>query len=303
MTEGPFHTGELAVQARAGTREGAAKIGHGIRAGIGDPMREFLAAQSMAVVSALGSDGRAWASLLSGPPGFLRSTEERSLDVEALPARGDPLEAALLPEATVGLMSIDFSSRRRVRVNGSIETAEDGAFRLRVAQAYGNCPRYIQRRGLHRSDARTPSGGGGVCHSAGLFSAQQSWIAAADTFFIASFHPEAGADASHRGGNPGFVHVTGPTELLTPDYAGNTMFNTLGNVALNPNAGLLFVDFERGATLQLTGRAEILWDDRRATAFAGAERLLSFAIDQVVEIEAATTLRWSLEERSPHNPG
>ena len=83
---------------------------------------------------------------------------------------------------------------------------------------------------------------------------------------------------------------TGPTELLIPDYAGNTMFNTLGD-SPHPNAGLLFVDFERGSTLQLTGLAEILWDDRRAAAFVGAERLLSFAIDQVVEIEAATTLR------------
>ena len=302
MIEGPFHAGELAVQERAGTRAGAAKIGHGIRAGIGDPMSEFLAAQPMAVASSLAPDGRVWASLLSGPPGFLRSTEERFLDVAARPARGDPLESAFLPDAAVGLMSIDFWSRRRVRVNGTVETAEGGAFRLRVAQAYGNCPRYIQQRRLCPGDPRPPSGGAGVCHSAGLFSAQQSWIAAADTFFIATFHPRCGADASHRGGNPGFVRVTGPTELLIPDYAGNTMFNTLGNVALHPNAGLLFVDFERGSTLQLTGLAEILWDDRRAAAFVGAERLLSFAIDQVVEIEAATTLRWSLEERSPHNP-
>jgi predicted pyridoxine 5'-phosphate oxidase superfamily flavin-nucleotide-binding protein len=300
MSGGAFHAGELLVQERAGTRDSAAKIGRGIRTGIGDPMREFLAAQSMAVVSSLGPDGRVWASLLSGPPGFLRSTEERTLDVAGRPAPGDPLEAALRPGTLVGLMSIDFASRRRVRVNGSIETAEAGAFRLRVAQAYGNCQRYIQQRSLRRAGA--PARGDGICHSAGLFSAQQSWIAAADTFFIASHHPCGGADASHRGGNPGFVQVTGPTGLLIPDYAGNTMFNTLGNLAHHPNAGLLFVDFERGATLQLTGVAQILWDDPRAAAFAGAQRLLSFTIDQVIEIEAVTALRWSLEERSPHNP-
>jgi predicted pyridoxine 5'-phosphate oxidase superfamily flavin-nucleotide-binding protein len=76
---------------------------------------------------------------------------------------------------------------------------------------------------------------------------QQRLIREADTFFIASSHRDGGADASHRGGNPGFVHVLNETKLIWPDYSGNGMFQTLGNLAIDPRAGLLFMDFESGA--------------------------------------------------------
>ena len=66
--------------------------------------------------------------------------------------------------------------------------------------------------------------------SSSLSAAQRARIGAADTFFIASAHPEGGADASHRGGRPGFVRVTGQRSLAFPDYPGNNMFNTLGNL-------------------------------------------------------------------------
>jgi hypothetical protein len=68
-----------------------------------------------------------------------------------------------------------------------------------------------------------------------------------------------------------------------PDYQGNMMFNTLGNLAVDPRAGLLFVDFDRGNTLQLTGRATIVWDGSELAGFPGAQRLVEFTIDAVVE--------------------
>src|SRR3546814_14766932 len=70
---------------------------------------------------------------------------------------------------------------------------------------------------------------------------------------------EQGADVSHRGGRPGFVRVTeddGRSVLTIPDFSGNQFFNTLGNIAINPRAGLLFVDFATGDLLTLTGRSE-----------------------------------------------
>ena len=131
---------------------------------------------------------------------------------------------------------------------------------------------------------------------------QQRLIREADTFFIASHHPEAGTDASHRGGYPGFVHVLNDHRLVWPDYAGNTMFQTLGNISVNPQAGLLFVDFERGGTLQLTGRASILWDEERAAEFPGAERLVEFDVDEVVAIAGRHSLEWRFLDYSPENP-
>jgi hypothetical protein len=107
-------------------------------------------------------------------------------------------------------------------------------------------------------------------------------VASSDTFFIATAHPEAGADASHRGGNPGFVEVSGDgTTLLWPDYSGNAMFNTLGNLVADPSAGLLFLDGKRGGALQITGAAEILWDGPDVRRLPGAERAVRFRVAEV----------------------
>ncbi len=131
---------------------------------------------------------------------------------------------------------------------------------------------------------------------------QRDLVACADTFFIATAHPERGADASHRGGAPGFVRVEGGRRLVWPDYSGNAMFNTLGNLAVDPRAGLLFVNFENGDTLQVSGRAGIIWDEGRAAEFAGAERVVEFDVEEVVDTRGALPLRWRLEEYSPFNP-
>src|SRR5262249_17942352 len=127
---------------------------------------------------------------------------------------------------------------------------------------------------------------------------QQAVIEQADTFFIASVHDGTGADASHRGGQPGFVRVLDPRTLRVPDYAGNNMFQTLGNIAADPRVGLLFVDFDTGMTLQLTGRARILWHREEFADLTGAERALDLQIDAVVEIAAHGPLGWRFLEYS-----
>lgn len=80
------------------------------------------------------------------------------------------------------------------------------------------------------------------------------------------------------------------------------MFNTLGNLSANPSAGLLFVNWEQGWTLQLTGEARILWDPLRVAQFPGARRLVEFRMDRGIEIAGATGLRWRFLESSPFNP-
>ncbi len=112
---------------------------------------------------------------------------------------------------------------------------------------------------------------------------QKNWITQADTFFIASYHPEKGADASHRGGNPGFIRIINPDRLMFPDYTGNNLFQTFGNLTVNPHAGLLFIDFDRSYTLQLTGTAEILWQTELLTEFPDAKRLVKFEIEEIIE--------------------
>jgi hypothetical protein len=94
----------------------------------------------------------------------------------------------------------------------------------------------------------------------------------------------------------------GENALEFPDYSGNTMFNTLGNIAVNPRAGLLFLDFEGGGTLQLTGEAQIVWDAERAARLAGAERVVESRVQEALETRGAVPLRWRFKGYSPFNP-
>ncbi|MCG8448316.1 MAG: pyridoxamine 5'-phosphate oxidase family protein, partial [Pirellulales bacterium] len=164
------------------------------------------------------------------------------------------------------------------------------------------CPQYIQRRNYRPSShAETEA----VAESGTTLHDQlQQWIASADTLFVASEHPQHGVDASHRGGNPGFLQVLSASQLRIPDYAGNGMFNTLGNFAVNPRAGIIIPDFENGRTLQLTGHVDILWDhDDPENNSGGTRRYWDFHIDRWVQTENALPGSVEFLDYSPHNPG
>jgi predicted pyridoxine 5'-phosphate oxidase superfamily flavin-nucleotide-binding protein len=263
-------------------------VGRGIRPGLPRGTDRFLARQRLAVASSLDARGRVWASLLTGPPGFIQAIDTQLLRLAARPALGDPLADDLGARSELGLLILDPTTRQRMRFNGRGMLREDGLFLL-VEQAYGNCQKYIQLRQPER-DAETGVAEPGRIQAA-LDERQRSTVAHADTFFIASFHPQGGADASHRGGRPGFVRVLGHDRLAFDDYPGNGMFNTLGNLAGHPQAGLLFLDFEIGDVLQLTGRARVEADFSTVVE-----------IDEVRETRGASPLRYRLVEPSPSNP-
>lgn len=293
-----FHEGELAVQERAGVRQMAAKIGNGIHQSIPPAAAEFLAEQRLAALGWSAPDGAVWASLICGPAGWLSAPGPRTIAAAALPAPGDPLGGLLRPGLALGMLVIDPATRRRMRANGVVSGRDESGWSLLTDEVYSNCPKYIQARQI---EAAAPAELAEARASDRLDAAARALIAGADTFFIASARPGGGADASHRGGNPGFVRLLDERTLLFPDYRGNMMFNTLGNLAANPRAGLLFVDWERGATLQLSGAAEILWDDPAQAEFAGAERLVRFRLHAARSGQAALAGR--LISRSPFNPG
>lgn len=296
--DSPFHPGELAVQQRAGVQQTAGRVAGSIRDQIPDSAAAFLMERRFVVLAALGSDGRPWASILTGAPGFASAPDSRTVRLGTSLSDGDPLAGALEAGGLVGLLALDPSKRRRMRVNGRLMPAERG-LEIRVDQVYSNCPKYIQRRS--GEDAAAPTVPRVISRAAALTEAQRDWIRRADTFFIASVAPGQGADASHRGGMPGFVLVR-ENRLVWPDYAGNSLFNTLGNIAAYPRAGLAIPDFESGGLLQLTGRAEIDWDPAHAAAVPGAERLVALEVEEVVELAAALPPALRLLEYSPVNP-
>ena len=288
-----YHEGELAVQAKAGVTHMAERVGRGIT----DNARffeAFLNQVDLAVAGTVDKGGRVWASPLVGELGFISLIGSQTVYFQT---SDEIVVENISADPRLGVLAIDSLTRGRVRLNGRAEIRGGGVV-LHTEQVYGNCPKYIQKRDLTlRSNLAQPS----VEHAGTLSPELRVWIGKADTFFIASRHPTSGADASHRGGQPGFIEVEGNV-LRWPDYQGNMMFNTLGNLHANPNAGLLFIDFGSGDTLQLFGQAAILWDEASTLAFKGAERVVSFTVEGVRVVRGGVPLRGKVLEYSPYNP-
>jgi predicted pyridoxine 5'-phosphate oxidase superfamily flavin-nucleotide-binding protein len=252
-----FHEGELAVQRQAGVARDAARLtGMLARAQLRGGVSRFLTERSFAAISARDADGALWISPLAGPAGFLQIASPTALDVRTLPAQGDPLQHLAIHQP-VGLIVVEFAARRRLRLNGTLSAADRNGLRIEVEQAYGNCPQYIQRRHLHTTPVATP-GTEPVRRGSILTPDDIDLIGRSDTFLIGTTHPTRGNDASHRGGPPEFVRVE-DGRLWWPDYWGNNMFNTLGNLTVDPTAALLFCDFATGRTLHMSGRAALEW--------------------------------------------
>ena len=293
----PFHEGELKAQARAGVGDVAQWAGGFIRDHLPEQHRNFHTNVPFLVVSGADAQGQTWITMLDGPDGFATSPDPRRIDLTTALDTTDPLEESFAQGSDISVLGIELATRRRNRFSGHIH-GSDAGYTIDIRQTFGNCPQYIHERAWTRvPKAAVPE----AQTSAALTPAQIAQIGKADTMFIGSGHQgEAGAasngfDASHRGGAPGFVNVASPTHLQIPDYAGNNFFNTIGNLVSDPRVGLLFVDFETGGLLHITGRAEIDWSPKGAHD-PDAWRMINVEIDQVIARPGAVGLRWSKQD-------
>jgi predicted pyridoxine 5'-phosphate oxidase superfamily flavin-nucleotide-binding protein len=297
-----YHEGERRRQDRAGVREMAELNAGGVADAIPWAAAEFLAEQPFVVVGHRDAKGGVWASVLHGPPGFARALDARTIAIDAHPADGDALAESVERGAlALGLIALEPATRRRMRVNGDAHVNADGQIILRAEEVYSNCPKYISTRVPETavSQAAASSAERGTSVSA----EQRALISHADTFFVATSHAIAGADVSHRGGRPGFVVANEDgTRLTWPDYRGNSMFMTLGNLDVDPAAGLVFPDWATGDVLQVRGRARVDDDRARAAAFPRAERVVDLDIEEVVALPGALGDRWRFGELSKVSP-
>jgi uncharacterized protein len=305
-TESPFHTGELAIHDRLGTRDQMDQQGRRIiREFLTEQHRRFFAQLPYAIVGTVDTSGNPWASVLVGNPGFLSSPSDRTLQVAATPLVGDPLASTLTVGCDIGLLGIELSTRRRNRLNGVLTGMQEGSFTIQVQQSFGNCPQYIQARTLQREPVQSLTDQPTIVPVDQFLTAEHHIIERSDTFFIATAYQAdsagfaSGVDVAHRGGKPGFVRINGDRTLTIPDFSGNNHFNTFGNLALNPRAGLLLIDFDQGDLLYLTGTAQVIWEGEEIVAYAGAERLLRFHLDRGYRVQNSLPLRWSAPEFSP----
>ncbi|MFC5418809.1 pyridoxamine 5'-phosphate oxidase family protein [Bosea eneae] len=289
MDASPFHPGELEAQALAGE----SSRGAGIRDFMPDQHRDFFAL--LPYLFAAGRDENGWpiATILAGPEGFVTSPTPNELAIAALPASGDPADATLSMGASIGLLGLDLRTRRRNRANGVISERDGNGLTVAVDQSFGNCAKYIQVRQHETVPVATTA----AEELGSLDAAAGALIAEADTLFIAS-GSKSGLDMSHRGGRPGFVRIAG-NRLSVPDFAGNSYFNTFGNLLREPATSLLFIDFAKGDVLQLQGVAEVVWTGPELADIKGAKRLLKVEVTRAWRRKAVLPLRWSEPEPAP----
>tara|TARA_R110002167_G_scaffold163319_4_gene360193 strand:+ start:7398 stop:9365 length:1968 start_codon:yes stop_codon:yes gene_type:complete len=316
--QSPFHYGELHVQQRANESHIAQRNGGVISDTILSGAIPFIAQQKMLVLSSLDQQGNIWTSVLLGNPGFIQAPDPRSLLLdtrEMIKCADDPLWRNIQHNPKVGLLIIELASRRRLRVNGHIQRIDDSGFSIQVEQSYPNCPKYIQRRSLQLTPAALqqstePSSSGKM-----LDQELATLIETADSFFVGTASSATAntdstttdttataVDSSYRGGHSGFIEIIDNSCLRIPDYRGNSMFNTLGNIHSNAKAGISFIDFKRGQLLQLSGAAKILWEQQDSEdKTAGTQRFWELSIEQWRLTPLPKGLNWEFLDYSPHN--
>ncbi|MCZ7866007.1 MULTISPECIES: 2Fe-2S iron-sulfur cluster-binding protein [Agrobacterium] len=294
-----WHEGETFIQERPGVKERMASVGQRVvRDYMPDQHRDFYAQLPFIVLGSVDQTGDAWATFVEGEPGFMSSPSPVALDIAAHRDPSDPASEGLADGLPIGLLGIEMHTRRRNRMNGFVSTI-DGGFRVDVDQSFGNCPRYIQLRDFSFERQPGTSFHGTVEELPALDDKARAIIEEADAFFVASYvdrEDRRQVDVSHRGGNAGFVRIGDDGVLTIPDFDGNLFFATLGNILLNGKAGLLFVDFTTGDMLQMTGKAEIIFDSPEIAAFQGAERFWTFKPTRIVRRRNALALRWAFQK-------
>lgn len=304
-----YHNGEKQVQQLTGEERIASSTGRVITDTIIKGAINFIEKQPMAFVSSSDEKGQVWASVLVGDFGFTGVPNPNALSFNQAmiySSKEDIFYQNIVHKPLLGSLFIELGSRRRFRINGQVKH-QGNHLDINIDEAYPNCPKYIQRRvaamPAHFQEANAQS-----VQGTNLTVAQKEWIDQADTFFVGSSSgtgTDARLDMSHRGGNPGFIGWHDEKTLKIPDYKGNSMYNTLGNFAQYPAAGLLFIDFEKGSTLQLTGQVKLLFDqtseeDMKKTA--GTGRYWLFEIGEWIETQKHHEVNWELLDYSPFNP-
>lgn len=292
-TPSPWHEGELSLQRTVGAVERMVRVGQLqlARNWLPDQHREFYAQLPFVVLGSVDPQGNPWATLRAGQPGFMQSPHPRRLVLDLPREPADPADAGMEDGDGIGMLGIELHTRRRNRLNGIVRRNGATGFDIDPTQSYGNCPRYIHLR-RYAFDHTPP---GPVSTACELSEQDIATIRASDSFYVASYvirDGECQVDVSHRGGKPGFVRVDEHGTLTVPDFNGNLFFNTLGNMLLNPRAGLVFVDMRSGDLLQMTGRTEVVLDSPETLAFIGAERMWRFYPEQVIRRPGGLPLRW-----------
>ncbi|KAJ3039407.1 hypothetical protein HDV00_012284 [Rhizophlyctis rosea] len=285
-------------------------------------------------MAALDDEGRPWATVWGGEPGMCQELGNNLAGIKTfVDGRFDPVVEILAggkrsgevvkENRLIAGLPIDLVSRRRVKVAGRAVVAkverfgkgdgEDGGGELQmvanVDQSLGNCPKYLNKKTVVPAIVSPTL----ASTTTTLTAEARALIAKADLFFIASSNGSTDMDCNHRGGPAGFVRIlpstspTAPTTLIYPEYSGNRLYQTLGNLHINPVAGLCFPDFETGDVLYVTGRTSILYGEQAASVLPHTNLAITLEITAARFVKKGLTFRGiptddGTHGMSPYNP-
>jgi ferredoxin-NADP reductase/predicted pyridoxine 5'-phosphate oxidase superfamily flavin-nucleotide-binding protein len=166
-----------------------------------------------------------------------------------------------------------------------------------IEQSLGNCPKYLNQYTLR------PALISSTLVSAGpdLTEQAKSLISKADMFFLSSTTARD-MDTNHRGGPPGFTRILSPSSLVYPEYSGNRLYQTLGNLQLNPSISLTFPDYSSGDVLYITGTAHILVSEEAAQVLPGSNLAVKVDVAEARYVANGLPFRGERKIPSPYNP-
>ena len=263
-----FHNGQLAVQKIAGEEDIAKSRIPMIENCLHPRSIPFIEHQILAFPGSEDSNGDIWLSLLVGERGFISapSVQEIIFDLSKITSnKEDIFFKNIATKPTVGLLFHEAARRARYRAWG-VARKEGNQLSIDIKMGYPSCPKHIQRELIELpEDSKVSSSE--YKQGTDLGKSEKEWITNAHTFFIATQTKKGDIESSHRGGDPGFIEILENGTLRVPDYLGNSMFSTLGNIYENPKAALLFIDYKKGETLQLSGSAELQFDQNLGEDF------------------------------------
>ena len=279
------------------------------------------------------SQGRPWSTVIGGESHMAQLIGESTVGIQAVVSKstdpvidiltGGDVDKGLTKEPGRGKMlsglTIDLETRRRIKLYGrmiahdlstmdalSSKEPEDGAafakLVVKMEQSMGNCPKYLNCKRIRPAIPQPKA----AADSTVLSEKALQLIAKADTLFVASAYRQRDMDSNIRGGPPGFVRVEkndeASTVLVWPEYSGNNLYQTLGNLQVSHRAGLVFPDFETGDVLYVTGDAEVLIGEAAATILSRSKLAVRLTLTGARFVEQGLGFRGELLERSPYNP-
>ncbi|KAL0946396.1 hypothetical protein HGRIS_012623 [Hohenbuehelia grisea] len=331
-----WHRGERAIQEKLNYQAVMAMGFTWIEGDMPEQHREFYASRlPFLPVTTLDAQGRPWGSILAGrdgKPGFIRSPSYKTLTLDVRTWEGDPFwentrarfgsAGEQLKPALVAGIGVEFSTRRRNKFAGSITRlladGQDLQLEFDVNQAIGNCPKYINVRDLvpHPSAPKVLYRHHSLNDSDRLPDEVIEFILNSDTTFVGTTYAASKEEEAHfpshvgmnqRGGHQGFVRVVpsdGRTVVL-PDYSGNRLMTSLGNIEATPLASLTFVSFTTGAVLYITGDAQNLVGPEAQKIMPLHNALTTVRTTGYVFVEDALPVRQqpgTVTQPSPYSP-